>query len=282
MEENRKGKSIAITGTLVFHGLLLAFLLLWVIRTPIPPYPDSGSPGLEVNFGISEDGMGELQPDVSGTGEQSSMEEEVMANPEPVSRVNAVSQRIITQESEDAPAVENPKEQPKQTSVTESNTNTEAPKEKPREVNARAIYGGKKGGKQGGSEGETGKPGDQGDPNGSRDSKYHGPGGGKGDTYGDGNGDKGKGISYSLRGRKPQSLPVPKSNLQEEGMVVVEITVDPDGRVIAAKPGVKGSTTTNPALLEIARKAAMSARFSASSDSPEEQKGTITYNFILR
>jgi hypothetical protein len=58
--------------------------------------------------------------------------------------------------------------------------------------------------------------------------------------------------------------------------------VDPSGRVIDAKPGVKGSNTSNPELLEIARKAALQARFNASDDAAEEQVGTITYNFILR
>jgi TonB family protein len=275
-----KSRSLALTGTLLFHGLLLAFLLLWVIRTPIPPYPDTGSPGLEVNLGFSDDGMGEVQPDFSGPSEEA-VQDVLATEPQP-KMPPAAAEKLITQNEEDAPEMESPKESSTKNATKTTEPAKEETAEKPRQVNSRAMYGGKKGQNKGGNEGETGKPGDQGDPNGSRDARYHGPGGGTGDTQGDGNGDKGKGISYSLAGRKPQSLPVPKSNLQEEGRVVVEITVDPEGRVIAAKPGIKGSTTTNPALLEIARKAALSARFSASSDSPEEQKGTITYNFILR
>lgn len=275
-----KSRSLALTGTLLFHGVLLAFLFLWVIVTPLPPYPDTGSPGLEVNLGFSDDGMGEIQPELSGESSQNT-EQEAVSLPQPKLPPRA-SEKLITQNEEEAPEAESPKETAVKNETRESSESKEETVNKPRQVNARAIYGGKKGQSKGGNEGETGKPGDQGEKDGSRDSKYHGPGGGKGDTSGEGNGERGKGISYSLSGRKPQSLPVPKSNLQEEGRVVVEITVDPDGKVIAAKPGIKGSTTTNPALLEIARKAALSARFSASGDSPEEQKGTITYNFILR
>lgn len=275
-----KSRSLALTGTLLFHGILLAFLFLWVIVTPLPPYPDTGSPGLEVNLGFSEDGMGDIQPEESG--EVSESTEQVSSPQVQPPQTPKAAEKLITQTEEEAPNLENPKESSENNVAKETNSPKEETPKNPRQVNARAIYGGNKGKNKGGNEGETGKPGDQGDKDGSRDSRYHGPGGGKGDTQGDGNGLKGKGISYSLAGRKPQSLPVPVSNLQEEGRVVVEITVDPDGKVIAAKPGVKGSTTTNPKLLEIARKAALDARFSASSDSPEEQKGTITYNFILR
>ena len=51
---------------------------------------------------------------------------------------------------------------------------------------------------------------------GSVDSKVRGPGGGLGD----------KGISYDLQGRGFQNLPIPKYDYQEEGRVVVEVSVD--------------------------------------------------------
>ncbi|MEY4111066.1 MAG: hypothetical protein RLZZ46_1421 [Bacteroidota bacterium] len=275
-----KSRSLALTGTLLFHGLLLAFLLLWIIRTPIPPYPDTGSPGLEVNLGFSDEGTGEVQPDVSGAAEEISSPETV-SQPSP-ERPSSAAEKLLAQDNEEAPELESAEKKLSVSSPKENIKPKEVVEEKPRKADARAMYGGKKSRDKGGSEGETGKPGDQGDPNGSRDSRYHGSGGGRGDTPGDGNGDKGKGVSFSLTGRKPQSLPVPKSSLQEEGRVVVEITVNPQGKVISAKPGIKGSTTTNPQLLEIAKKAALNASFSESTDSPEEQKGTITYNFILR
>jgi ATP-dependent Clp protease ATP-binding subunit ClpA len=52
--------------------------------------------------------------------------------------------------------------------------------------------------------------------------------------------------------------------------------------VIQAIPGSKGSTTLDEYLLKVAKEAALKARFEAKSDAPAVQKGTITYNFMLR
>lgn len=280
-QTNSKSKLLALGGTFLFHGLILLFFFLWVIKTPIPPYPDTGTPGLEVNLGLSEDGMGDLQPDVAGDASEASASEDVIVQPITNNQAPAFksTEAILSQETEEAPTTNVVKEKP-----TESNTATpkDVAAETPvRKVNTKALFPGKSGGKQGGNEGETGKPGDQGDPDGSKYSKYHGPGGGSGDTPG-ANGNGGKGITYTLSGRNAQALIPPKSNVQEEGKVVVEITVDKKGIVINAKSGAKGSTTSNSVLLEIARKAALGVRFNPDPDAPEEQRGNIVYNFTLR
>jgi TonB family protein len=108
---------------------------------------------------------------------------------------------------------------------------------------------------------------------GSVDSKNRGEGTGLG-TQGN--------ISYDLGGRGFQSLPKPRYDYQGEGKVVVEVSVDRNGKVIQAIPGSKGSTTIDEYLLKVSKEAALKARFEAKSDAPEVQRGTITYNFILR
>lgn len=283
-DDAKKNRLIALGGTVVFHAFMFLIFILIVFKTPLPPFPETGGSGIEVNFGTSDDGMGEVQPEenvVSAT--KTSTAEEIAEEPIKISTPYRPSnQNILTQTTEDAPTVvtsenvENPTE-----------TATEAPKPEPRKANAAALYRGKKenGGNKASGEGETGKPGDQGSRDGSRTATYHGPGGGTGNAAGSGGngpGGEGNGPRYSLAGRKANSLPVPRSSFQEDGKVVVEITVDRNGNVINAKPGVKGSTTSNSNLLEIARKAALQAKFNSSSDSPEEQKGTIVYNFILK
>jgi hypothetical protein len=90
------------------------------------------------------------------------------------------------------------------------------------------------------------------------------------------------GISYSLQGRGVQALPSPRYDYQKEGKVVVEVSVDPSGKVVAANPGIKGSTTLDEYLLKVAKEAALGARFEVKQDAPTLQKGTITYNFILK
>lgn len=90
-----------------------------------------------------------------------------------------------------------------------------------------------------------------------------------------------QGISFSLSGRTPVALPKPEYNIQREGIVVVEVTLDNNGNVTNAVPGVRGSTTINDYLMNSARNAALKAKFNAKHDGPRFQKGTITYHFKL-
>ena len=61
-------------------------------------------------------------------------------------------------------------------------------------------------------------------------------------VYSDGSGAGTEGISYDLAGRQARSLPKPKYDSQSEGIVVVGVTVDRNGNVTKATPGVRGST----------------------------------------
>jgi hypothetical protein len=116
------------------------------------------------------------------------------------------------------------------------------------------------------------EPRNQGVPTGSVDSKVRGPVGGLGNN----------GISYDLGGRGFQALPTPKYDYQGEGRFVVEVSVDRQGKVVEAVPGIKGSTTQDEYLLNVAKEAAMKASFEVKPDAPAVQKGTITYNFMLK
>ena len=73
----------------------------------------------------------------------------------------------------------------------------------------------------------------------------------------------------------------PNNPTQEDGKVVVEIVVDKNGKVIRATPGARGSSTTNPTLYKISKEAALEARFNVKADAPAEQKGTMTFVYIL-
>lgn len=87
--------------------------------------------------------------------------------------------------------------------------------------------------------------------------------------------------TWDLGGRDLEgSLPKPSYNVQEEGCVVVTITVDPDGNVVSVKPNSK-TNTTSEALRTAAFKAAKMAKFSRSGR-PDNQTGTITYYFRLQ
>lgn len=303
-KETKNNKPLAWAFTLGIHGFIVLFLYLFIIKTPIPPFPESGSNGLEVNFGLDANGFGEEQP--------MNESELAMNNPEQEApSTSAEAEEIVTQEVEETAVVENQKEvkkkkkkkkkeekEIKKESPAETPSNTNATKEvvkkEAEKVTAVALYKGNKN-KNSSSEGENGGKGDQGDPNGNPDVKYHGKktGSGTGDGNGNGNGTgdgdgNGPGISkgngkpnWDLAGRKNLRLPVPNTKFSEEGKVVVQIKVNQSGSVISAKAGVKGSTTSDPTLLDIAKKAALTAKFNENPDAPEEQIGTIIYNFIL-
>jgi colicin import membrane protein len=103
---------------------------------------------------------------------------------------------------------------------------------------------------------------------------------GAGHYEGTGKGDSGSG--FDLSGRSLEgALPKPEYNIQEEGIVVVEITVDRNGNVVSAEPILRGTTTQNSYLWKVARQAALKARFNSDSDASAYQKGTITYHFNL-
>jgi len=122
-----------------------------------------------------------------------------------------------------------------------------------------------------------------GNGNGSGNGSGNGPGSGSGFGGGNGSGNGlGNGAGYALTGRKALSKPQPAYNCNEEGAVVVKITVDKNGNVIEAKPGARGTTNTANCLASQAKIAAMNTKWNQSPDGTEKQVGTITYNFKLR
>ena len=123
--------------------------------------------------------------------------------------------------------------------------------------------------KPGGNQGaQWGTPG--GDPNGTgTGTKGNGPG-------------SGDGMSYDLKGRTWRQKPLVFDNTQKTGKVVVGIKVDKFGNVVYAKYQQKGSTTTDPYLIQLAEQGAMKAKFSADTNADEEQFGTITFKFSVQ
>ena len=87
--------------------------------------------------------------------------------------------------------------------------------------------------------------------------------------------------TWDLGGRDMMGeLPRPRYDIQEEGRVVVTITVDPDGNVIETRINNR-TNTTNLQLRNAAVEAARRTKFSKSNDA-NNQTGTITYYFKLK
>lgn len=100
-------------------------------------------------------------------------------------------------------------------------------------------------------------------------------------SYYNNNGLGGRGKGYGLNGRSLQSSGKVVQECNQEGTVVVRITVDNRGNVINAEPGIKGTTNTHPCLLEPARKTAQLHKWFPDSKAPAEQIGYVVIQFKL-
>ena len=283
--EKKKG----IIGTSILHVVLLVLLIVVAFTPPKPPETEEG---ILVNFGTDETGFGMIEPSPPPVQQEASV-----PPPKATPKVQN-DEPLLTQNNEEAPEVKkvDPEAAKKRLEKLEADRKLkeqleaerkkrEAEEAERKRIEAEqkrqadimnktrdALANSKNAGTTSKSEGEAGGKGNQGVQTGSVDSKNRGEGSGLGN----------QGISYDLQGRRIQLLPPPKYDYNEGGRVVVEVSVDRSGKVIQAIPGSKGSTTLDEYLLRVAKEAALKARFDPKSDAREIQKGTITYNFILK
>jgi outer membrane biosynthesis protein TonB len=281
------GKGLA--GTVFIHAGVLILMVLLGFSTPTPPETEEG---ILVNFGTDETGAGLIEPSAPSAVEE--------ASPAPVADATLTSEEepVLTQNTEEAPVVKkvDPEAEKKRLEQIEAEKirraeleaerikkvqeETErkriaAEQQRQQEIMDRtknALAGSRNTGTNTTGEGVTGGEGNQGVTSGSVDSQNRGDGSGLGNS----------GISYDLEGRRHQEIPIPKYDYNASGKVVVEVSVDRSGNVIQAVSGIKGSTTLDEYFLKVARDAALKAQFESKTDAPAIQKGTITYNFVLR
>lgn len=270
VDQKKKAKYIGVVGALLVHVAFIAFLILVVFVVPKPPEED----GMPVMLGEVPDALGVADPSLV----------KVDVIPEEIApRIEeAVEQDIITQDAEETVTLK-PKAEPKKKEVKkpektaaekaeEARKLAEAKAEKERREAAEAarkrVAGAFGKGAQMGSKGNTEGKGIQGSSTGNASTgAVTGTGG-----YG----------SFNLGGRSlgEGGLPRPVYNVQDEGRVVVTITVNPAGQVIATSIN-RQTNTVNPALRKAAEDAAKKARFNAVSGL-NNQTGTITYYFNLK
>lgn len=295
----KKNKITGLVGTIVLHVILL--VLLWLITISLPQVQEEG--GVPVMLGNAELSQGNADPytltDVDILNEPEAPAPDA---PEPETvPTPQVKEEIITQDEEETVAV--PKKEPKKETPKQETPKKETPrKETPRkeevkpkekteaekraeaekaaaakkaaaekaaaEAAARKIAGAFGKGTQMGNKGTgTSGSGLEGSPTGNAaEGKSSGVGG-----YG----------TFDLNGRSlGGSLPMPVYNVQDEGRVVVTITVNPAGQVISTSIN-KRTNTVNASLRKAAEEAARKARFN-SVDGVNNQTGTITYYFKLK
>jgi hypothetical protein len=289
-EINYKKQSFLITSALFVLLFLLLFYLSYNKQSIILDLEGGGGGGeIAVNFGNSDLGSGE------------NLESMELTQPTPVSKQpeTVVEEKLVTNAADNEVSVnaseKKPVEIPKKTIEKPIEVVKPKPSKSTTDALANLLNGNSKGGdgndnvsgnkgKANGDPKATGYNGGGGTGTGSGGGNGSGQGIGTGSGYGSGNGG-GNGNSsgnYQLSGRKVLSKPDPKYTCNEEGTVVVEISVSSSGNVIGVVTGVKGTTNTAKCLLDQAKIAALNTKFDAKSDAPEKQVGKIIYNFKLK
>lgn len=291
LDTKHKQKSTVIT------SVLMAILLFLILNFGMQYLDPPEEIGIAVNFGTTEVGSGNIQPtepikaapqdEMVEETEVEEVVEEVEETPVEESKPDAAEEKILTQESEESIRIKQAEiakrkaeeaEKKKQQEVERKETARKAAAEKLRkEQEAKrnkldALMGGVNNadGTASGGEGDDNQAGDKGNPNGDPNaSGYYGNGGG------------GAGGNYRLTNRKALAKPKPTYDCNEEGRVVVSISVDKTGKVFSAQPGVKGTTNSASCLLRRAKEAALKTRFNSDSNAPTKQVGSIIYNFTL-
>jgi outer membrane biosynthesis protein TonB len=287
LDTRHKKKSFTLT-TLLLSALLL--LLFYIGLTYLDPPIEKG---IAVNFGTMEFGSGEVQPTEPVRSEPREVEsrpepQEVAEPAEPKETVveEAPVEEVLTsndeetiklrQQQEAKRKAEEQAEKAKSEAERIAREKREAEERKRQEQEAKkksvdALIGGigKSDGTTTGSEGDDDRAGDKGQPDGNpyASSYYGSPGSGTG--------------GYGLSGRSLAKKGKVQQDCNEEGRVVVRITVDRSGKVIKAEPGVKGTTNNAQCLLVPARKTALLHKWNPDSNAPSQQIGFVVVNFKL-
>lgn len=277
LETKHQRNSARITALIA----LLLFLLLFFVG---PQYLDPPEEyGVAVNFGNTDFGSGNkplAQP-------RKAVEEKVVeeAQPEPSkaepTQTPTKTEEVMTEENAEAIAIKKQKEAEAKAKAEAERIEREKREAEERERREKAekqkklddLIGGVKN-SSGNDDGGEG-PDNQGGNKGQLDGDPYAP------SYFGGSGPGKGGVGYGLGGRGRPSRQIYKQDCNEEGLVVVRIEVDRQGKVVKATPGIKKSTNTHPCLLEPAKKIALSHKWPADPEAPAKQIGFVSINFTL-
>lgn len=296
MTVKEKSHTYASVGTVLV--LLLLFLILWLIRFKDPMQQDPEEIEVALQYGDSEDGGGspgrtgstpavvvppvptppaptpaeptppvmtQDDPETVAIPEQPVVKKEPTKTPEQIEqeRQEKLRQEELRRQEEERRQQE-AREAEKRRKEEEKRKQEEAKRAAAADLVGGAMFGGDSGSGQGGP--GSGK----GSGDGTTDGHKGLPDGWA--SFGNGNG------GYQLNGRSCLKEQSPKNTHNQEGVVVVEIRVNAEGRVTSAKQ-TTGTTISDPTTVNLAIEAAKQTQWSKSS-SPE-QVGKLRYFFTF-
>ncbi|MDR0393547.1 MAG: energy transducer TonB [Tannerella sp.] len=265
----------ALIGTIIVHLVLLIILYFSILRT-IVPNEDSG---IIVNFGDMYTAVGTYEPQYTANTPQRE------TPPQPQPKPTPKPEELITQEEEETVSISDKKKKEEQAADEKAQREREEAERRHREEEEKkrkeeelqrqqeAISNrvsdafGMASSQQNRQGDATAGTGNQGSPFGNSDTGANQGTGGFG--------------TFNLDGRYigQGGLPRPTDREQEEGKIVINITVDPNGNVILAEIG-RGTNIDNAQMRKSAIDAAKRAKFNKIRGT-DNQNGTITYIYKL-
>ncbi len=284
-EKEKRNRRIGILISVGVHAMLLLlfmFLLAW--REPDPPLPEYG---IEINFGVTDQGSGDVQQETPVTEEaveeealpeettvEESVPEEVEEVAEPVEEVTEAVEETVENTQESPEVV---KEQPREEPREEKQEQKPAPAETEKKVEQKET-----GAKETGTENTPSRKsegddkdvqGDKGEPEGelNPDAVYKGKAGG-------GN----NGPSLQIIGWMWDSAPNKKDASNENGTVTFEFTIDEDGYVIQIRTIQRSVSPSVAKFYEEQMRNTTFSRTGTGAVSPGNTKGTVTFNIVSK
>lgn len=278
MKRISKEKVIGILASILIHALVVLLLYVLVLVRPEKQQEES-----TVVLGDFEAAMGE---ELAMT--EVDVVEQTAPVPEPAEEVPSVSapeENLVTQEQEESMPVVKKEKQPEK--KVKEETDTKAKEEAERKAKAEAERKAKEEAERK-AKAEAERKAKETESNVASAFKKGNSAFGGGGTETDGkkvglpDGNSSIGISANVKGRTPRSLASPPKRAKNvEGIIVVDVTVEPDGTV--KNPIInRGKTTISDNILRNeALKAAANSRFDV-IPGVDQSVGTITYRYTLK
>ncbi|MDR0536706.1 MAG: TonB family protein [Tannerellaceae bacterium] len=265
---NSWDKIFGIFGSLIFHLLIVLILAITVLKANVPE---------EISF---------IEVDLGGGSTASQSQNSGYVPPQPVSSPPPQppsspqpSKPAIVEQEDESVKIEEAKRRKeanerRQQQLAEQRRKEEAERIRKAEQAAANAISNQVAGSFGKGKGNGSGQGSSNSGSGQSDNPF-GNGRGSGST-GDGS------SSWQLAGRDLMGeMSHPSFNVPEDGRIVIDITVDPQGKVILAEIGKGTKGIISESLRQSALNTARNYRFSSISGA-NNQRGTITYNYSLK
>jgi TonB family protein len=272
----------ALIGTIIIHLALVLLLYFGILKTIVPNEDN----GIVVNFGDMYTAVGTIEPQYAAPTPPKQLPPQPQPKPAPS------GEELITQDQEETVAIPDSRKKKENKQVVDEKARKEQ-EERERERKRLEEEENRRRREEELRKKEEAISNQVSNAFGTASSKQSQQGDASPNTANQGNpfGNSDAGASqnvtggfgtFNLNGRYigQGGLPRPMDNGQEEGKIVITITVDPDGNVTFADIG-RGTNIDNASMRKSALEAARRAKFNKIKDT-DNQNGTITYIYKLK